>query len=157
MSSDWINTTALACLILFSLSCGWGSWRSERSRDFSQVSQLVRNIAPSTLPQDGMSVSLREVETKPQVLIFHMVHCCQCCRNNQANEFSPGDSARCSCFSSLSWNWIKCDHKADFPWKYKAYKVFHFIRNDSSKNNLSKLFTLKCLFFEAGRPKLIHS
>ena len=134
--------------------CGWGSWRSKRSRDFSQVSELVSNILPLTLPTIGkmgwVSVSLREreVKTKPEGLTFHMVHCCQCSRNNQANEFSPGDSARCSCFSSLSWNWIKCDHKADFPWKYKAYIIFHFIRNNSLKNNFSsKPFTLKCLFW----------
>jgi len=34
-----------------------------------------------------------------------------------AAKYSPGDSALCSCFSSLSWYWSKWDHNADFPWK----------------------------------------
>lgn len=33
-------------------------------------------------------------------------------------KYSPGDSALCSCFPSLSWYWSKWDHNADFPWKW---------------------------------------
>ena len=47
--------------------------------------------------------------------------------------------------------------KLTSPESTRHIKIFHFIRNDSSKNNLSKPFTMKCLLFEAGRPKLIHS
>ena len=148
MLSDLINIIALAWLILFSQSV------DEEAED-QKVKGLspglrVSNIPPPTPPSSGKMgwVAVWERERWRQShrdWFFHMVHCCQCCRNNQANEFSPGDSARCSCFSSLSWNWIKCDHKADFPWKYKVYIIFHFITKNSLKNNFSsKPFTLKC-------------
>lgn len=80
-----------------------------------------------------------------------------CCTKplDQSILYSLGDSASCSCFSSLSWYWIKWDHNADFPLKTKQIFRNHLQLFLLHSTNIPKS-VLWCHFYISLQSKTLH-